>query len=295
MRSLRFLRARWPILCLFVVTISVSIWAGAMVREVIAPKTDPPQVAVRPLPLPTSSIPAWVKTAPSLGVPTPTAAPPLANPSALPSQGVLPKAPTTQPPPVLKSPATLKVPNPIAKSILPQARYGHLPYNDAASDRLVNIGTYGEGDYQRTEYLDRDAAAAFDQMVAAAKAEGLSIVPISGFRTIAQQEKLFQRQIQRQGSESAAATLSAPPGFSEHHSGYALDIGDGAHPKTDVKFEFEETAVYQWMVAHAKRYGFELSFPRNNRQGVSFEPWHWRFVNSGRASAIFAVARTLEQ
>jgi D-alanyl-D-alanine carboxypeptidase len=159
---------------------------------------------------------------------------------------------------------------------------------------LVSIGTYGEGAYQREERLERTAADAFDQMAAAAKAEGISLRPISGFRTVADQEKLFERQIQRQGSPEAAAQLSAPPGYSEHHTGYALDIGDGSRPATDLKFEFEETLAYQWLVVYAKRYGFELSFSQNNRQGVSFEPWHWRYVESGRAAAIFSVARTLQ-
>jgi D-alanyl-D-alanine carboxypeptidase len=70
-------------------------------------------------------------------------------------------------------------------------------------------------------------------------------------------------------------------------------VGDGTQPKTDVKFEFETTPAYRWMSTNAKGYGFELSFPDNNVQGVSFEPWHWRFINSGQASAVFSVAHTL--
>lgn len=298
MRSLHSLKVHWPLICLAIVTTLVVIWAGAMVHEVAMPKPDPPQVAVRPLPSPTASIPAWIKTAPSLTVPAPTTSP-LANPSILPTQSVVPKAsvPAAQPtaPQVAAVPSTSARPTDLGGAVLPQARYGHLPYAEESSDRLVSIGTYGEGSYRRTEFLDRDAAGSFAQMTVAAAADGVSIIPISGFRTIAVQEKLFERQIQRQGSEGAAATLSAPPGYSEHHTGYALDIGDGTRPKTDVKFEFEDTKVYQWMSAHAKQYGFELSFPRNNPQHVSFEPWHWRFINSGKASAVFAVAHTLEQ
>jgi zinc D-Ala-D-Ala carboxypeptidase len=284
MKSLRFFRERWPLVCLALVTALVAIWAGFMVHEVTSPPQEPSQVTARPLPSPVASIPAWVKTAPPLVAPSSSLSP-------LPSQSVLPNASAS----VKPLPAVPAAPVISRNAPLPQARYGHLPYAEAAQERLVEIGTYGEGEYKRTEYLDQDAAAALDQMVAAARADGVTIIPISGFRTIAQQEKLFERQIQRQGSEVAAATLSAPPGYSEHHSGYALDIGDGTRPKTDVKFEFEETAAYQWMIANAKRYGFELSYPRNNVQGVSFEPWHWRFVNSGQASAVFSVAHTLQR
>jgi zinc D-Ala-D-Ala carboxypeptidase len=293
MKSFRFLRERWALICLSLVTALVTIWAGFMVHEVTSPRDELNPVTVRPipspLPSPVASIPAWVKTAPPLVAPLPR------NPSVLPSQGVLPRTSAS----VAPSPAALTTPAAPAASVatrnalLPQARYGHLPYAEAVPDRLVSIGTYGEGNYKRTEYLDRDAAAAFEQMVAAAKTDGVTIIPISGFRTIADQEKLFKRQIQRQGSEVAAATLSAPPGYSEHHSGYALDIGDGTRPKTDVKFEFEETSAYRWMTSNAKRYGFELSYPRNNVQGVSFEPWHWRFASSTQASAVFSVAHSL--
>jgi zinc D-Ala-D-Ala carboxypeptidase len=303
MKSFRFLRERWALICLSLVTALVTIWAGFMVHEVTSPRDELNPVTVRPFPSPSSSplpspaasIPAWVKTAPPLVAPLPS------SPGVLPSQAVLPQASAPASassaapavPIAPTAPATPAASGATRNALLPQARYGHLPYAEAIPDRLVSIGTYGEGEYKRTEYLDRDAAAAFEQMAAAAKTDGVTIVPISGFRTIADQEKLFKRQIQRQGSEVAAATLSAPPGYSEHHSGYALDIGDGTRPKTDVKFEFEETSAYRWMVSNAKRYGFELSYPRNNVQGVSFEPWHWRFVSSMQASAVFSVAHSL--
>jgi zinc D-Ala-D-Ala carboxypeptidase len=288
MKSFRFLKERWSLICLSLVTALVAIWAGFMVHEVTSPKDELNPVTVRPIPTPVpspvASIPAWGKTAPLLVAPSPS------GPGTLPSQNVLPADPVSvSPSPVAPASTTSR------NAPLPQARYGHLPYAEAEQDRLVNIGTYGEGEYKRTEYLDRDAAAALDQMIADARAAGVTIIPISGFRSVEQQQKLFERQIQRQGSEAAAATLSAPPGYSEHHSGYALDVGDGTRPKTDVKFEFEETSAYQWMVANAKRYGFELSYPRDNVQGVSFEPWHWRFVNTTQASAMFSVAHSLRQ
>ncbi|MCG9891741.1 MAG: M15 family metallopeptidase [Thermosynechococcaceae cyanobacterium MS004] len=293
MKLFHVLRERWTLLCLALVTALVAIWAGFMVNEVVSSQPEAESVVARPQEPPASPIPAWVKENPLGSALDPAlspgpSSPLLPNPQTLPTQGVITQSST----PLVESPVVQK--KLVGRSSpLPQARYGHLPYAEATQDRLVSIGTYGEGEYKRTEYLDQDAAAAFDKMVAAARAEGVNIIPISGFRTIAQQEKLFERQIQRQGSESAAATLSAPPGYSEHHSGYALDVGDGTQPKTDVKFEFETTPAYRWMSTNAKGYGFELSFPDNNVQGVSFEPWHWRFINSGQASAVFSVAHTL--
>jgi zinc D-Ala-D-Ala carboxypeptidase len=168
-----------------------------------------------------------------------------------------------------------------------QTKYGHFPYRENPTQRLVLIGRY----YDRSEYLDREAALAFKQMAQAAKAENVKIVPLSGFRTVVEQQALFQRQIKRQGGPERAAFLSAPPGYSEHHTGYALDVSDGNDPSADLRYIFEETSVYRWLSKNAKSFGFELSFLDNNPQGISFEPWHWRYIGSSRARAIFAPAR----
>jgi len=149
--------------------------------------------------------------------------------------------------------------------------------------------------YERKAYLNREAAEMFKQMQLAAQQEGIEIIPVSGFRSVADQKKLFERQIQRQGSKKAASKLSAPPGFSEHHTGYALDVGDGKSPNTILKLTFDSTEAYRWLEVHAAQYGFELSFPKNNFQGVSYEPWHWRFVGSATAQEIFRVAKTQRQ
>ncbi len=285
MKLLRALGDRWPFFALALITMLMVLWVGLTLQSVFSPQPAVRSPSVSSLPLSPSSplLPNWAKTAPSpLVAPTLPAAP-IAS---LPNAGVQPSPPTAQKSPPLQGGVAARS-NP-----LPQSRYGHLPYteNDA---NLVSVGTYGSGANQRTEYLDKAAAETFAQMKADASAAGVSLVAISGFRSVADQEKLFERQIQRQGSAAAAAQLSAPPGYSEHHTGLTLDIGDGAQPDTDVKFEFENTKAYQWLQANGRRYGVELSFPPNNIQGVSFEPWHWRFTSSPYAAAVFSVARTL--
>ncbi|MBI1241863.1 M15 family metallopeptidase [Umezakia ovalisporum] len=203
-------------------------------------------------------------------------------------------------PPVLSEPAPEYLdpmyqeksnpPNPKKTSLSNINTYlGHFAFAENSSKRLVTVGKY----YHRTEYLDQEAALAFKQMKARAQTQGIQLMIISGFRSIADQERLFQQQIQRRGNKEAAARLSAPPGHSEHHTGYALDIGDGNYSNTDLKFQFESTPAYSWLVNNAYKYGFELSFPQNNSQGVSFEPWHWRYVNSVRASQIFAASKSI--
>lgn len=238
------------------------------------------------------SVPATVPPTPPIVTTSPV--------SPTPTTPVVPPPPTIQPPrpltptpepPLTEAPKLPPAPSQVLPSepVQVDTRFGHLRYEEDDPKRLVQVGVY----YNRSEFLDVEAASAFNQMKLAAQNSGINLRLISGFRSIQDQKKLFQRQIQRRGSEEAAAKLSAPPGFSEHHTGYAIDIGDEQQPATDLKFEFENTQAYRWLMMYAGNYGFELSFPRNNRQGVSFEPWHWRYVVSPRASQIFAAARSL--
>jgi D-alanyl-D-alanine carboxypeptidase len=203
--------------------------------------------------------------------------PPFVN---TPKVNVIPNNPIPSPSNIKKLTPPIQ---PDPPSILPP-KYGHLPYTEAKT--LVNVGRY----YDRFETLHPEAVEVFKQMQADARSVGVGLIPISGFRTVADQRLLFERQIKRQGSPEAAARLSAPPGYSEHHTGYAIDIGDESNPASDLKFEFEYTEAYIWLKKNARKYGFKLSFPPNNAQGVSFEPWHWRYGGSDSAAKIFARA-----
>ncbi|MBE9012924.1 M15 family metallopeptidase [Pseudanabaenaceae cyanobacterium LEGE 13415] len=172
-----------------------------------------------------------------------------------------------------------------------RSSYGHFPYQEDDPTRLQIVGNY----YTRSESMDLEAVKAFQEMSIAAKKDKISLMPISGFRSISTQAALFARQTERQGSKAAAAKWSAPPGYSEHHTGYAIDIADRQHPETELKQSFANTSAYRWLTTHAKQFGFELSFPPHNLQGVSYEPWHWRYVGSERSTQIFAAAKRERQ
>jgi zinc D-Ala-D-Ala carboxypeptidase len=246
---------------------ALGMWIGMPPITVTSPRLPPlpeaPRSFITPSPIPATP-------SPILPTATPVA-------TIVPS----PKPPTPQPP-VLPAPKALPLVKPY---------FGHLPYQEDDPNRLVDAGRFIRGTYERSEALDFEANDAFQTMRAAAKAEGVSLMPISGFRTIADQRILFEKQVERKGSEEAAAKWSAPPGYSEHHTGYAIDIGD-VNSDTDLKMTFQDTNVYRWLIVNARSFGFEQSFPSNNPQGVSFEPWHWRYMGSPRAEQIFAVARS---
>jgi D-alanyl-D-alanine carboxypeptidase len=157
----------------------------------------------------------------------------------------------------------------------------HLPYPIAHTVALTEI----DG-----QLLARSAADAFVTMQRTARQEGVHIVLRSGYRSHSRQSWLFYGVAAARGITLAErARVSAPPGYSEHHTGYALDLDDGQDPRP-LRQSFERTRAGKWLFANAHRFCFEMSFPRDNHQGISYEPWHWRYVGSTHASRTFAEA-----
>jgi len=172
----------------------------------------------------------------------------------------------------------------------PENILGHLPYEEAPIDELKAVTADGK------IKLRLEAAEKFLQMQAAAKANGIILTALSGFRSEAEQEYLFfQVKENRAQVTTKRAEVSAPPGYSEHHTGYAVDIGDGNTPASNLNPDFEKTAAFRWLKENAPKYSFELSFPQDNLQGISYEPWHWRFVGDRQSLETFYKARNSEQ
>ena len=128
-------------------------------------------------------------------------------------------------------------------------------------------------------------------MRSAASKEGISLVLLSGYRSINLQRDIFyENKSIRNQTAIERAKVSAPPGYSEHSTGYAIDVGDGSYPNTHFEVEFEHTPAFKWMKKYAPKYHFVLSFPNENKQGVSYEPWHWRFEGTVEALRKFEPA-----
>ncbi|HYX16568.1 MAG TPA: M15 family metallopeptidase [Nostoc sp.] len=188
--------------------------------------------------------------------------------------------------PATSAPTT---PTPTAANNSSDTVLGHFPYPEARESELVTISA------NRGIRMRKPAAQKFEEMVAAARRSGVILVPISGFRSVKDQEPLFFAVgAQRNQTPAERAALSAPPGHSEHHTGYAVDVGDGSVPATNLQTNFDNTKAYRWLQANAPRFGFEMSFPKDNFQGVSYEPWHWRFVGDRNSLEMFYKARNLK-
>lgn len=127
--------------------------------------------------------------------------------------------------------------------------------------------------YRRPLWLTDAAARAWAMMRSAALAEGVALEAISGYRSHAYQLGIFRRKLRRGQRLDAILAVNAAPGYSEHHSGRALDIGTPGEPPAEESFEL--TPAFAWLLRNAARFGFSMSYPRDNPHGIVYEPWHW--------------------
>lgn len=121
--------------------------------------------------------------------------------------------------------------------------------------------------------LTAETAAAWQAMERAAAADGVTLWPLSGFRSIGRQTELIRHKLAAGERITDILHMVAAPGYSEHHSGRALDIGSPDQPT--LSENFAATAAYRWLVARARGFGFHLSYPQGNPYGITSEPWHW--------------------
>jgi D-alanyl-D-alanine carboxypeptidase len=135
--------------------------------------------------------------------------------------------------------------------------------------------------------LRREAAAAVEHMFAAAKAEGVTLVSTSTYRSYVSQKKILSQDTAQSGA-AYANTIDMRPGYSEHQTGWAIDIGSSTRPEVDFDAKMATTPEGRWLAANAWRHGFTLSYPKNRESltGILFEPWHFRYVGASLASEL---------
>lgn len=105
--------------------------------------------------------------------------------------------------------------------------------------------------------------------------DGVSLFIVSAFRSIERQAEIVRRKLDAGETIQEVLTVCAPPGFSEHHTGRAVDVSTPGTPPLEV--EFDGTPAFAWLMEQANDFGFHLSYPKGNPQGYQYEPWHWCF------------------
>ena len=156
---------------------------------------------------------------------------------------------------------------------------GHLPYKEVPKEKLVFIEPNIE--------VHIDMLDSLLNLREEAEKEGIYLVFLSGYRSINLQKDIFYslKSIRNQEA-SERARVSAPPGYSEHSTGFAIDIGDATQRETDFETEFENTKAFRWLINNAAKFHFKLSFDKDNKY-IDYEPWHWRYEGSIEALKIF--------
>lgn len=130
--------------------------------------------------------------------------------------------------------------------------------------------------------LTRETYEAMERMFAAAEADNVNgFIVTSGYRDYNRQQEIYS------ASEPGKAQL---PGASEHQTGLAFDV------TTENTGGFESTPQYAWLCLHAHEYGFIQRYPANkaDETGISYEPWHYRYVGVEIATRIHETGQTLE-
>jgi D-alanyl-D-alanine carboxypeptidase len=135
---------------------------------------------------------------------------------------------------------------------------------------LVSIGANNDGHDCRLIQL---TAHAWKGMKARAREYDIELIPLSGFRSVERQAEIIRGKLALGESIDVVLKTMAAPGYSEHHTGRAIDIGTPG----DLPLEesFAETRAFSWLERHAGTFGFTMSFPRDNVHGLIYEPWHW--------------------
>ena len=104
--------------------------------------------------------------------------------------------------------------------------------------------------------------------------DSIKISILSGFRSYYKQYQIIRNKLNQGMLLEQILKENKLPGFSQHHSGNAIDIISNSYK---LSLDFENSLAYAWLIKNAYKYGFYLTYPKNNKDGIMFEPWHWNF------------------
>jgi D-alanyl-D-alanine carboxypeptidase len=148
-------------------------------------------------------------------------------------------------------------------------RDGSPPFHAEAGD-LIDVGPNLVG---RMQQLTPEAAVKWQQMVELAGDDGVRLLIVSGFRSFEYQAQLISNKLESGQAIEDILKVNAAPGFSQHHTGAAVDIATpGSRPLTE---EFAESNAFSWLSDNAPQFGFSMTYPQDNPYGFIYEPWHW--------------------
>ena len=214
---------------------------------------------------------------------------PVKKPEQKPEKPVTPAPPKNDKPPVtVKPPGTPNKSGYIEGQKLPD-KPKYVNGIIIANKTFPLPSTYAPGE-------SKEARVAFDEMAAEALLSDIKLTAFSTYRAYDYQVGLYDRYVKKDGVE-AADRYSARPGYSEHQTGLAFDIGEVNFEKHWASSSFGDTTAGKWVAANAHRYGFILRYPKGKESitGYMHESWHFRYVGKSIAEDIYSRNITLEE
>lgn len=140
-------------------------------------------------------------------------------------------------------------------------------------NECLNLSSAGVDVFDREVSMEEATLSSWQAMQLAAAKDGVELQLVSAYRSAEYQKQLFLKKINAGQSIDEILKVNAAPGYSEHHSGKALDLTSPGAECLEESFEF--SPAFAWLERHAAEYAFKMSFPRNNVYGFLYEPWHW--------------------
>jgi D-alanyl-D-alanine carboxypeptidase len=147
-------------------------------------------------------------------------------------------------------------------------------------DNLIELQNGWYRVNRRGLLLQKDAAAALEAMARAARADGVTLLVSSAYRSYEYQTEVYARYVREHGQETADRE-SARPGHSQHQTGLVVDFGS-------ISDEFAGTAAGKWVLKNASSFGWSLSFPDGYEAvtGYRWESWHYRYTGASLTAFI---------
>ena len=135
-----------------------------------------------------------------------------------------------------------------------------------------NIISIGQNSLGKEIFISNKCAIAWNKMHKDALQDSIKISILSGFRSYYKQYQIIQNKLNKGMLLEQILKQNKLPGLSQHHSGNAIDIISNSYK---LSLDFENSLAYAWLIENAYKYGFYLTYPKNNKDGIMFEPWHW--------------------
>ncbi|MCF6288205.1 MAG: D-alanyl-D-alanine carboxypeptidase family protein [Proteobacteria bacterium] len=127
--------------------------------------------------------------------------------------------------------------------------------------------------FNRPTLLHPAAKKAWLKMQQNACQDNIELQIISAFRSLTYQKQLIDNKLANGNSIAQILKVNTLPGYSEHHTGCAIDIGCAG--AAILEQDFENSPAFKWLVKNARKFNFIMSYPKGNTTGICYEPWHW--------------------